>query len=252
MIHPMRPFSPVLHLFFFSFVIFNFSGDFCHSIENSEQIDLETSQKKDGTTRLLLIRHGRTDWNNANRVQGHSDIPLNQQGKTQAKKVAQLLHHDNEPIHAVYSSDLMRAYWTAHEIAKLNNHAITTTPELRERYMGDAEGMDEHVFAGLYEQAFIEMEATIPDRWERWHHEPVPGAETKAGLITRTEKFLRDIAQTHPGKTVALVTHGAVIKTLIMHLADLNHHTPNCCVAEIHYSILDDRFSFVGMRKISP
>ena len=68
-------------------------------------------------TDILIIRHGQTAWNTQKRLQGHSDIPLNENGRLQAVTLAKILR--DEPLDAIFSSDLQRAYQTAYEIAKI-------------------------------------------------------------------------------------------------------------------------------------
>ena len=67
-------------------------------------------------TDILIIRHGQTAWNTQKRLQGHSDIPLNENGRLQAVTLAEILR--DEPLDAIFSSDLQRAYQTAYEIAR--------------------------------------------------------------------------------------------------------------------------------------
>ena len=77
-------------------------------------------------TRLLIIRHGETAWNAERRIQGHTDIPLNDTGRQQARALAEAL--TDSPIHAVYSSDLQRAEETGRIIAASHDAKVITTP----------------------------------------------------------------------------------------------------------------------------
>ena len=88
--------------------------------------------------RVLLWRHGQTDWNVANRFQGHSDIPLNAVGIAQAKRSAQILAGMKPTM--ILSSDLERAHFTAQELASLVNLEVTKTAHLRETNGGNWEG----------------------------------------------------------------------------------------------------------------
>ena len=93
-------------------------------------------------TILGLIRHGVTDWNQARRMQGQTDIPLNAEGERQAQALGERLK--NEPLHwdAIYSSDLIRASTTAEYIRiALGLKEVRTNPLLRERKFGAAEGL---------------------------------------------------------------------------------------------------------------
>jgi probable phosphoglycerate mutase len=86
-------------------------------------------------TRILAIRHGETAWNVDTRIQGHLDIPLNDIGQWQAQRLARALAA-SDPIHAIYSSDLLRAHDTARAIAGATGAPLATHPGLRERCFG--------------------------------------------------------------------------------------------------------------------
>jgi len=90
------------------------------------------------SNRVLLWRHGQTDWNVANRFQGHSDIPLNEVGKAQAQQAAQVLAGMKPTL--IISSDLERARFTAQALADLVNLEVNSTPLLRETNGGQWEG----------------------------------------------------------------------------------------------------------------
>jgi len=90
-------------------------------------------------TRVLVIRHGETAWNRESRIQGHIDIPLNDQGRWQAERLAQALA--DEPLAAIYSSDLQRAFDTAQAIAEATGLDVVADETLRERHFGDMEGL---------------------------------------------------------------------------------------------------------------
>ncbi len=87
-------------------------------------------------TKLLLIRHGETDWNVETRMQGHKDTSLNEKGLLQAKETAVRLYQNHADISAIYSSDLARAYSTALETATLFCLPITKNFFLREFNIG--------------------------------------------------------------------------------------------------------------------
>lgn len=85
-------------------------------------------------TRICIIRHGETDWNVEKRIQGHTDIPLNDTGRAQALAMAFNVAHQR--FHAIYSSDLLRAMETAAALAQREDHAVKALPQLRERHYG--------------------------------------------------------------------------------------------------------------------
>ena len=88
--------------------------------------------------RLLLLRHGQTDWNLVPRFQGHTDTELNEKGRTQAAALARVLVR--EPIKAVYASPLKRAFVTAGLVAAEHGLTVRPDPGLKELHHGDLEG----------------------------------------------------------------------------------------------------------------
>lgn len=161
-------------------------------------------------TALTLIRHGETDWNRARRIQGSTDIPLNDTGREQARAAAAALRERGGglPVNVV-SSDLSRARETAEIIAaELGAAAPRVYPGLRERSYGEAEGVDATEFL---------------QRWGDWHSAEVPGAEPWPHLRRRAlsalSRAVRDHrAQTAPGAaSLVVVTHGALIREVIRH-----------------------------------
>ena len=106
-------------------------------------------------TRIIAIRHGETTWNVDTRIQGHLDIPLNDTGRRQAARLALALKE--EPITAVYASDLARAWETAEYLGRARGLPVTPETGLRERCFGDFEG-----------KTFAEIEALLPEQSQRW------------------------------------------------------------------------------------
>jgi probable phosphoglycerate mutase len=106
-------------------------------------------------TRIIAIRHGETMWNVDTRIQGHLDIPLNETGRKQAERMALALA--DEPISAIYASDLTRAWETAQYLGRVQGMEVTREEGLRERGFGDFEG-----------KTFAEIEALLPDQSMRW------------------------------------------------------------------------------------
>lgn len=156
-------------------------------------------------TRILAIRHGETAWNVDTRIQGHLDIPLNDTGHRQARRLAAALA--DEPLHAVYSSDLRRAHQTASALAAPLGLTVRAVAGLRERAFGRFEG-----------QTFREIEARWPEQAQRWRQrdpEFCPeGGESLATFYARVVGQAQALAATHPGETIALVAHGGVLDCL--------------------------------------
>jgi probable phosphoglycerate mutase len=154
------------------------------------------------TTQLLVIRHGETAWNAEHRIQGHLDIPLSATGVRQAGRLAQRLA--TERIHAVYSSELARAWLTAEPLAERLGLEVIPEPRLRERCFGIFEGLTLDEIAAQHPAAFQSWRARDP-AWA------MDGGETGQQLIDRVLDAMHDIAGRHRGETVALVTHGGVL-----------------------------------------
>ena len=159
------------------------------------------------STRIIAVRHGETDWNAGGRIQGLSDIPLNDKGRWQAERAAQMLADSREPIAAIYSSDLARAHATASSIAHAYGIPVKTDLRLRERSFGDFEGL-----------TFTELEQAFPTDTTRWRaRDPQwapPGGETLVALGERILAATHTLARRHVGEQIVLVAHGGVLDML--------------------------------------
>jgi probable phosphoglycerate mutase len=167
-------------------------------------------------TRIILARHGETDWNLERRWQGHSDRPLNETGRAQAEALAEQLA--GEPIAAIYSSDLMRAHETARIVASRLGRDVVAVPGLRERRFGSWEGLRD-----------AEVEARFPGA-----HGP-PDGETRDEMLRRVLQSLEAIAATHAGETVLVVAHGGPIRAVLRHHAHARQEERpgNCSVYDL-------------------
>ncbi|MBC7548492.1 MAG: histidine phosphatase family protein [Polaromonas sp.] len=156
-------------------------------------------------TRIIAIRHGETAWNVDTRIQGHLDIPLNARGRWQVAQLARALA--DEPITAVYASDLTRAWETASHVGHQQQLDITPEIGLRERGFGEFEG-----------KTFLEIEACLPEQAQRWRNrDPLfapPGGESLIALRERVLEAASRLAARHPGELIALVGHGGVMDVL--------------------------------------
>lgn len=168
-------------------------------------------------TRILAVRHGETLWNRDTRIQGHTDIELNAHGRWQAQRLAQALRE--EPIAAVYASDLSRARETAQTVADLHGQPVQTHTGLRERCFGRFEG---HTWA--------ELEANFPAEAQAWRKR-VPdfapaGGETLQQLQARVVATVTELASRHPGEQVLMVAHGGVLDILYRAATRLDLQAP--------------------------
>lgn len=177
-------------------------------------------------TRLLLARHGETDWNHVGRWQGQADPPLNERGRRQAAELADRLAGDG--IDAVYSSDLARASQTARVVADRLGLDVVQDPGLREIDVGSWSGLTR-----------AEVEQRFPVGYARWLGGEIGhDGETREQLASRVIDAARTIAGRHEGETVLLVTHGGVIRALRRHAAgDPGDAVANC--GTVAFSLAD-------------
>ena len=156
-------------------------------------------------TRIIAVRHGETAWNADSRMQGQLDIPLNALGRLQAQRLARALA--DEPLDAIYASDLSRAFDTAQAVAALTGHRVTADTALRERAFG--------VFQGL---TYTEIEQRWPEQGARWRARDVDfvpeGGESLRQLSVRSVEAAARLAAAHAGGTILLVAHGGVMDCL--------------------------------------
>lgn len=149
-------------------------------------------------TLITLVRHGQTDWNLAGRIQGSTDVPLNDTGRQQAREAAELLREDGYTMSV--TSPLSRAVETAEIIsAALGLPAPEQIPGLAERVYGDAEG------------------ASV-DQLQLLFPHSIPGAEPEADVVTRIRATLREIAVRWPDERIIAASHGGVIGRLLRDL----------------------------------
>ncbi len=161
--------------------------------------------KNSQDTTLLLVRHGETTWNFEGRVQGHSEAPLNDLGRQQARCVAQQL--STFRLHGLYASDSSRAVDTARVIAAHHQVQVKTGTSLRERCYGVLEGktLEE---AGQSQGAWFLT-------WQADRRTAPPAGESQDQMTVRVMAALREIARLHPGQTAVVVTHGGPIKAAL-------------------------------------
>ncbi|HJW54812.1 MAG TPA: histidine phosphatase family protein [Burkholderiaceae bacterium] len=158
-------------------------------------------------TEVLLIRHGETAWNAVKRLQGHLDVPLNAKGEQQAAALGRALR--DEPLDAVFSSDLQRALHTAQALAAPRGMEVQVDPGLRERCYGAFEGMMYADIGQRYPEAYAAWQARdIDARFPQGVHV----AETLREFSQRVIHTMTRILEQGCYRKVALVTHGGVLE----------------------------------------
>ncbi|GAA2715967.1 histidine phosphatase family protein [Micromonospora olivasterospora] len=153
-------------------------------------------------TRLIVWRHGNTDWNATGRMQGQTDVPLNDLGREQAAGAARLLAALRPD--AIVASDLSRAADTAAALAALTGLPVRADARLRERHFGQWQGL-----------LLTEVAERYPDEYARWRAgapDPGAGVESLDDLAKRLGVGLQDAADASPGGTVVVATHGGAAR----------------------------------------
>lgn len=164
--------------------------------------------------RIILVRHGETEWNRLRRFQGRSDIPLNPKGNEQASALALAL--ENETITAIYSSPLRRAIETASHIGRFHpSTPLITEPGLMEMDLGDFEGIEVQQWALLHQ-----------DFRKAWEKNPapltMPGGESLQDVQHRAVETLNRISEPYgPGCTLLICSHNFVIVSLLCFAAKI-------------------------------
>ena len=157
---------------------------------------------------LYIMRHGQTDWNVLHKLQGRTDVPLNEEGRRMAGKAAEA--YRNIPFDICCSSPLIRAMETAEIVLNGRGIPIITDNRLREMCFGDYEG--------------IENSFSTPDcpinvifRHPELYTESISGSETFDELFARTGEFLEKVVDPllDQGKSVLIVGHGAMNLSII-------------------------------------
>ena len=157
------------------------------------------------TIRLCIVRHGETDWNAERRIQGHINIELNANGRSQAEATARgIVDHQ---FAALYSSDLARTVQTADTLARVAGLTVFAEPGLRERHYGRMQGR-------TYEEMLAEDAAEAERFRQRDLHDDFGGGETLPGFADRIYSTIERLTLAHAGQVLLLVTHGGVLDVI--------------------------------------
>jgi probable phosphoglycerate mutase len=158
--------------------------------------------------RLVLLRHGRTEWNAEQRIQGHLDPALDELGHEQARAVAPAVAR-LAPV-VLVSSDLQRARQTTEYVAQATGLTPSYDERLRECHLGERQGLTHDEYAALDAEEYARFRA---GDWD-----DIPGAETQAQVAERFTAVLKETAGTLAADDTALVVaHGAAIRTAMAH-----------------------------------
>jgi broad specificity phosphatase PhoE len=156
-------------------------------------------------TEIVLVRHGETELNTAGVFRGRKDVPLNARGMEQAESVAEALA--DPPVHAIYSSPMVRALDTARAIASRHRLEPVVDDAFNNIDLGEWQG-------GLKEKVKREQ----PDLWRLWLEDPdslrIPGGETLAQVRERSYARTLELAREHTDQRIVVVSHRSVTKLL--------------------------------------
>lgn len=165
-------------------------------------------------TRIILARHGNTPWNKDKIFRGSKDVPLDDQGREEARALAEWLK--DETIHAAYTSPLSRSRDTAQAIAQHHGIEVKDLPGLADLCYGDWEGV-----------ALKDVKVKYADLYRQWEAAPhtvrFPKGESLEELRTRALNAVDEVVKRHPDQTVLLVGHRAINKVIIAALIGLDN-----------------------------
>lgn len=183
--------------------------------------------------KLYLIRHGESEWNVLKRIQGNKDTNLTELGQSQASFLASRLVDEN--IDIIYSSDLTRAYETARAISDKINKPLIKDKLLREIQFGSWEGL-----------TISEIKANFAQEYKTWLNEPgkfeLKDGESLHDLKKRMKVFIIGVLNKNQDKNIAIVSHGATLKVLILELLAMDLlHFKNITLDNVSLSIIELR-----------
>ncbi|WP_367355635.1 histidine phosphatase family protein [Mesotoga sp.] len=180
---------------------------------------------------IYFVRHGETEWNNSNRWQGRSDIPLSKRGREQAEKTGRFLKGLIPNATAIFASDLIRARETAEIIGLYLGKSPVVNPVLREADVGLWNGLD-------ISDAF-ESFGNLIEYWRKDPWADIPDTEPLGAVQRRAAEFVKYLSSNFAGTQVIVVSHALLIRTALCHAMGLpleNHYrlsVHNCSVSSI-------------------
>ena len=168
-------------------------------------------------TEIILIRHGETEWNSQQRMQGHSNSDLSSVGQAQIQALGQWMK--NLPFDLIYSSDSLRAKQTAEAITQFSGHELQFDQRLREKNLGVFEGLTSEEARERHPEVF-RLFKTAGSKYV------IDEGESTQQLQDRALEIVDEIRIKHPEEHVLLVTHGGFIRVVMKHSLGLSLETP--------------------------
>ena len=168
-------------------------------------------------TEIILIRHGETEWNSQQRMQGHSNSDLSEVGRAQIQALGELMK--NESFDHIYSSDSLRTRQTAEAITQYSGHTLQFDKRIREKNLG--------VFEGL---TSTEAKERHPEIYRLFKtagaNYVIDEGESTQQLLERALDFIEEIRLRHLQERVVMVTHGGVVRVLMKYVLGLSIDAP--------------------------
>ena len=159
-------------------------------------------------TRLILVRHGQTEWNRVERFRGRADVPLNETGLAQAEATGRRLAVGGQAA-AIYSSSLSRAVSTAEAIARHSGVSFQVHPGLTDIDYGEWQGLSPD-----------EVRQRWPEMLDAWYHAPqaarIPGGETLDEVRARAMDAVKALTSAHAGDSIILVGHTVINRVILL------------------------------------
>lgn len=201
------------------------------------------------STRITLLRHGQTPWNQDGRWQGHAVVPLNENGRSQAHIAGQYLANVQFDVDVIYSSDLPRASETAQIIASYLKHPINYDRRLREMDAGQWQGL-----------TVDQIKAWDPEGFEFMMSDPAnnqrPDGESYLDQEIRAFDAVRDLLDKYPDKHIMIVTHEETIASVLRAAVNMEiplsclvpgSYIPNTSLTEIEYDVDAQKWNAVSV-----
>lgn len=194
-------------------------------------------------TRIILIRHGQTEWNRVERFRGRADVPLNEMGFRQADATGVRVAAKWKPT-AIYSSPLSRAAKTAEAIAKHFDLTVLIHPGLADIDYGDWQGLSPD-----------EVRECWAEMLEKWYNAPhlakIPNGEMLADLRERAMKTVNELAALHTGETILLLGHTVINRIILLGVLGLGnerfwHIKQDTCAINL-FDVVEGDYTLVSL-----
>ena len=194
-------------------------------------------------TRIILVRHGQTEWNRVERFRGRADVPLNEIGLAQAEATGRRVASEWQPL-SVYSSPLSRAVKTAEAIARHFYLPVQIHAGLADIDYGAWQGLTPD-----------EVKERWPETLDAWYNVPhtarIPGGETLDDLRTRGMAAVNELAARHAEQTIVLVGHTVINRIILLGVLGLGndrfwHLRQDTCAINV-FEVDDSDFTVVSL-----